>query len=186
MTNAVGKNFRTTPGKGIDARGFQLLQRLCNRELGAFRQVRYLNHGESFQVHLRKALLQSGNEIEEILKRQIGMQAADDMKLGYCFTVAGSRGFKCFVEGHRVSPRRILFPSESAQPAGGYANIRRIDMAIDVEISLVAVHSFANVISQPTDCENIASAIQRYPISEVEALACKDFFMDRFKPSVVG
>ena|SRR5256885_7768018 len=59
-------------------------------------------------------------------------------------------------------------------------------MAIDVEISLVPMHAFANVISQPTDRENIASAIQRYPISEVEALACEDFFMDRFKPSIVS
>jgi hypothetical protein len=40
------------------------------------------------------------------------------------------------------------------------------------------VHTFADVIGQPADCENIASAVERNPVIEVEALARPDFFVD--------
>ncbi len=49
-------------------------------------------------MHLRKALLQAGAKIEEILKRQVGMQSADDVKFGDRLTVSGSRGFKGFLD----------------------------------------------------------------------------------------
>ncbi len=59
VAHAVGKNFCAAAGKRIDAGGFQLLQRLADRELGALRQVRDLDHGEGFEMNLRKALLET-------------------------------------------------------------------------------------------------------------------------------
>ena len=88
VADAVGENLRAAAGKGIDAGSFQLFQRFANRELGALRQIRDLDHGEAFEMDLRKALLEAGTQIEEILERQIGMQAADDVKFGDRFAVA--------------------------------------------------------------------------------------------------
>ena len=39
----------------------------------------------AFKMHLREALLQAANQFQVIVERQIGMQAADDVKLGGAF-----------------------------------------------------------------------------------------------------
>src|SRR3954465_2956176 len=109
------------------------------------------------------------------------MQAADDVKFRNCLTVTGSRSFECFIQSHCVRAGRVFFSTKSAQPAGGNTNVRRINMAIDVEVCLVAVHSSADVISQPTDSENIPGAIQRDAIIKVEAFAGKHLLVDWFK-----
>ena len=59
-------------------------------------------------------------------------------------------------------------------------------MAVYIEISLVAVQTFADVIGQPAYSENIASAIQRKPVIKVEAFAGDDLFMDRFETAIVS
>ena len=59
-------------------------------------------------------------------------------------------------------------------------------MAIHVEVSLIAVHALTYVIGQPTDSQNIPSAIQREPIIEVEALAGNHLLVDRFESLIVG
>ena len=76
-------------------------------------------------MDLRKALLEAGNQVEKILERQIGMQSADDVKLRDCLGVAGSGGLKSLFQRHGVGARGVLLAPESAQPAGGHANIGR-------------------------------------------------------------
>jgi hypothetical protein len=100
------------------------------------------------------------------------------MKFGYCLTVAGSGCLECFLESHSVCARRVFFYAESAEAAGGNANIRWVDVSVDIEISLVPVHALADVISQPADRKNIASAVQRNSVIEVETRAGHDFLMD--------
>ncbi len=112
-------------------------------------------------MHLRKTLFQPGNEIEKVLERQIGMQSADDVKLRDRFGVAGSCSLESFLESHGVSARRFFFSAESAQTASGHTNIGRIDVAIDVEIGRIAMHSLAHGISQPSHSEDVAAAVKR-------------------------
>ena len=111
-------------------------------------------------MDLREALLQAGNQIKEILKWQIGMQPADDVKFGDRFAVARGGGLEGFVERHRIRAGRIFLPSEGAKAAGGHANIRRIDVAIDVEISLVAMHALAHGIRQPAYGEDVRRTVE--------------------------
>ena len=59
-------------------------------------------------------------------------------------------------------------------------------MAIYVEVCLIAVHSFADVISQPTDSENISRTIQRDAIIKIEAFAGKHLHVDCFKSPIVS
>src|SRR5580704_10019149 len=112
-------------------------------------------------MHLREALLQAGNQVEKILKWQIGMQAADDVELRNRFAVAGGGRLEGFLEGHRISTGRILLPAKSAEAAGGNTNIRGIDVAIDVEIRLVAMHALTHGIRQPAHSEDISGAVER-------------------------
>ena len=103
QTNAIGKYFRASAGKRINARGFKLLERLPNRKPGALRKICDLDHGKGLQMHLRKALLQSGTQIEEILKWKIRVQAADNMKFSDCLAVSRSSGRESLIQRHGVS-----------------------------------------------------------------------------------
>src|SRR5207302_6490120 len=94
-------------------------------------------------MYLRKTLFQARAEVQEILKWQVGMQPADNVKLRNRLRVPRGRGFKRFFQRHGVSARRIFLPPKSAEPASGHANIRWVDMAVDVKVCLVPVHPLA-------------------------------------------
>src|ERR1700680_837919 len=99
-------------------------------------------------MDLREALLEAGNQVEEILKRQIGMEAADDVELGHRFAIAGGSGLEGFLECHGVGTWSIFLSAESTKPAGGHAHIRGINVAVDVEVGLVAMHALPHGIRQ--------------------------------------
>src|SRR5258706_13367109 len=102
-------------------------------------------------MNLRKALFEPGAEIEEILKGEVRMQSADDVQLGDRLVVSRGCGFKGLVERHSVGAGSVFFAAEGAKAAGGDTNIGRIDVAIDIEISPVAMHAFANMVGHPAE-----------------------------------
>ena len=95
------------------------------------------------------------------------MQSADDVKLRDCLGITGSRGLECFFEGHGVGAGRIFLAPKCTQAAGCHANVGRIQVAVDVEVRLVTVHAFANVVGEPADRQNVASAIEGESIFEL-------------------
>ena len=84
------------------------------------------------------------------------MQPANDVKLGNRFGIAGSRSLKRLFERHCVSARRIFFAPESTETTRCYAHVCRIDMTVDVEVSLIAMHPFADVIGHPAYSQDVA------------------------------
>ncbi len=114
------------------------------------------------------------------------MQPPDDMKFGDRLTVPGRRGFERLLKRHRVGPGRIFLAAEGAKAAGRDAHIRGIDMAIDVEVGLVAMHALADVIGHPAHGEHIAGAVERERVGGIEALAGHQFGMNRLQPGIVS
>jgi hypothetical protein len=178
VANAVAENLRPAARQRINTCFLQLFECLANRELGALGQVGYLDHGEGFQVDLRKAFLQTGNEIEKILKRQVGMQSADDVELRHRFAVSGSGGLVGLLQRHRVGARRILLSPKSAETAGRHADIRWIDMPIDIEVRLVPMQALADVIREPSHGKNVASPVKNKRVVTGQAFACQNFLGD--------
>src|SRR5438552_5918206 len=113
------------------------------------------------------------------------MQAPDDVKLRNRFCVTRGRSLESFLESHGVGSRRVFFSAEGAQTASGNTNIGGIDMAVDVEICPVAVHSLAHGIGHPSDSEDIAAAVKGEPVLRIKALPGKNLFRDRLKLRVV-
>ena len=107
-----------------------------------------------------------------------GCKSADDVELGDRFAVSGSRGFESFFERHGVRAGRVFLAAKGAEPASRNANICGINVAIDVEVRLVAMHALAHVIRQPADRENVAGAIKRKRVVGSETLASHNFRMD--------
>jgi hypothetical protein len=59
-------------------------------------------------------------------------------------------------------------------------------MAINVEVSLVAMHPFANPVSQPTHGQDVARPIKDKRIALVQAPARKNFIFDRKEARIVS
>ncbi len=137
-------------------------------------------------MHLRKTLLQAGAQIEKILEGQIGMQAADDVKLGDGLGVSRGGSFKSLIERHSVGAGRVSLAAEGAQAAGRYANVGGVDVAIDVEIRLIAMHALTDVIGHPAHSENVAGAVEGKGVRRVEPLTCDHSGVDGLKARVVG
>src|ERR1700682_6802582 len=136
-------------------------------------------------MDLRETCLQSGNKIEIILERQIRMQPADNVELRDRLGVSGSRRLKRFFERHGVSAGSVFLASESAQAARRNTNIRGINMAVDVEISHIAVHARTYRVGQPAQSENVRRKIERDPFLQAQPLARKYLIGNRLEARIV-
>src|SRR5262245_25911972 len=59
-------------------------------------------------------------------------------------------------------------------------------MAIDVEVSLVPMQSFAHMVRQPADCQDIARAVERECVLSIKTLAGEHLAQNRLKAWIVG
>src|ERR1700676_61829 len=114
------------------------------------------------------------------------MQTAYDVELRNRFAVAGGSGLEGFFKRHGVSAGRVFLSPESAEAAGGHANIRGIDVAVDVEVGLVAMHALAHGIRQPADGQDVGGAIERESVVGIQTLMGEDFVLDSTKSTVVA
>ncbi len=113
------------------------------------------------------------------------MKSADDVKLSDRFGVSRCSSLKGFFERHRVGPRSIFFASKGAKPTGSNTNIRRIDVAIYVEVRLIAVHALAHEIGHPSNGQDVAGSIENQGIVGVQPPASHYLFINRHQPLVV-
>src|SRR5712671_5624565 len=111
-------------------------------------------------MHACKALLQSANQLQEIIERQIRMQAADDVELCGAFTNALLRTLINFLQRKCVSARSARIAAKRAQLAVRYANISGIDVPVDVEVSDIPMALLANVIRQPANRQQIRRPVK--------------------------
>ena len=100
-------------------------------------------------MDLRKTLFEPGNQVEEILERKIRMQSPDNMEFRDGFGITGGSGLESLFQRHGVRARRVLLAPKRTKAAGRHANIGGIQMAVDIEIRLVAVQAFADVVRHP-------------------------------------
>jgi hypothetical protein len=133
-----------------------------------------------------KALLEAPDQIEKVLQRQVGVQAADNVELGHRLGVAGGRCLPGLFQRHGVAGRIALLAAEGAQPAVGHANVGGIDVAIDVEVGHIAVHPLAHMVGQPAHRQYIGGAVEHQTLVEVEPLASQHLGGNRLKARVVA
>src|SRR5471030_836225 len=168
------EDLRPAARQRIHAAVAQPFERLSDRKLAAPRQVRDLHHGEGLQVYLREPLLQAAQHFAEPVQGQLGMQAADNVKLRDRLAPAFPRLLPHLFERHGIG-LGIPHPlAERAQPATGHAHVRRVDVPVHVEVSGVPVQPLANQVGQVSQRQNVAAAVERQAIVEREPLARLD------------
>jgi hypothetical protein len=106
------------------------------------------------------------------------VQSADNVKLCHRLRVARCSGLKRLIQCHGVGAGRVFFSSESAQATGGNTNIRWIDVPVYIEIGLVAMHAFPDIVRQPPDGENVGGTVQSERVIRIKTRACKHFLVN--------
>jgi hypothetical protein len=92
------------------------------------------------------------------------MQAADDVKLRRAFRYAFRRALVNLIQRKRVSAGRIRRTPESAKAAMRDANIRGINMPVDVVVADIAVFLLADIIPEASEANRaIDTARRRLP-----------------------
>ena len=112
------------------------------------------------------------------------MQAADNVKLGRTFPYTLFGTLIDFFESVSVCARGIRVAPKRAKFAMRDADIRGIDVAVDVEIGDVAVLFFADVVGEPADREQVRRTIQFDAILKRQPFARENLVRDGFQSAV--
>ena len=137
-------------------------------------------------MHLRKALLQPAQHVQEILQRKIRVQSAHDVELRHRLGIARRCRLEDLLQRHRVSAFGSLFAPKGAQPAGGDAHVGVVDVPIHIEVGDVAMHPLPHMVGQPAQGQHVRSAIKRQRVALIKTFVRNDFVMDRVEPRVLA
>ena len=155
LAHARVKDLRAAAGQGVYTGVFHFLQRVLDGKFGNARKISDFHHGEGFQVHGGAPLFQAANHFQEIFKRQIRMQPADNMKFRGAFAHTLFAALINLFERKVVGARRIGIAAKRAKLAVRHTNVSGIDVPVYVEVGNVPVTLFANVIGKPADRQQI-------------------------------
>src|SRR6478672_2368495 len=111
-------------------------------------EVVQLHHRKSLEMKLRVMLLKSGKQIGEITERQLGIQPARNMELCRAFFYSFTGNPQAVVNVMRVGVGLSRCAIKAAKLAVGVANIRRIEVAVNIEISGAAMLAAANAVGE--------------------------------------
>ena len=89
-----------------------------------------------------------------------------------------------FIEREIVGAWGVRVASEGAEFAMGYADIGRIDVAIDVEVADVTVARFADVVGEPAYGKEVGRTIEHDAVSGSEADSGENLFGDGLQARV--
>jgi len=169
----------------IHARFLHRPKGFVDRELRDAREIVHLHHRESLQMHVRVLLLQPADQFQKIVEGKIGMQPADNVKLRGAFPHPLRGPLVNLLEGKGVRSGSAGIAAKGAELAMGHANVRRIDVAVDVVIGHVAVPLFAHIIRKPADCQQVGRLVKRKAVVKGQALAPQHLVGDGLQARVV-
>ena len=136
-------------------------------------------------MYVRVALLQSADQFQEIVERQIRMQAADNMKFRGPFAHTLRSPFVDFFQRKRVSAGSAWIPPEGAKFAVRDAHVGGVDVAIHVVIGDVAVTLLAHIVGKPAYGEKVGCFKKRHALIGRKSFAGEHLVGDRFQSRVV-
>src|SRR5437016_7063129 len=122
-------------------------------------------------MKLRILLLQRCQQIREVTEWKFRVQSACDVQLSRAFTYRLSGDLQRIVDVVRVSVRLARRAIEAAELAVDVANIRRIEMPIDVEVSGAAVLLSTHYIGQLAERVQVVGMEKGEAVIERQTLA---------------
>jgi hypothetical protein len=101
-----------------------------------------------FEVQLRKMVVQQANQVEIPVELLLVMQAADDVHFGAAGVDRLLAAGQNLLVAHQIAPRIAEIRAKRAEDAAIDADVRGVEMRVDVVKGAVAVFPLAHQIGQ--------------------------------------
>ena len=160
--HALGEHLGAAAGQRVQAGGHQLAQHLLVGHPVEVAEKRDLDRGETLQVNLRPDALEARQQVRVVRKRQVGMQAVDDVDFGQRLVGALAQLVPGLLLRQRVragiaGPQ----PRERAEQARGHADVRGLDADVVVVVGPAGVTPLALAVGQPAKGQQVRRLEQR-------------------------
>src|SRR5665647_1490543 len=175
VAHATAEDFRAAARQRAEARLLELGQHLVDALAADLGEMRDLAGGERLDVHVGSQLLEGAHHLEEILERQVGVLAADDVDLGDAADGQSSASLlHDLVDRESVRVGVALVVAEGAEQAAVAAHVGVVDVTVADEIDLVTHGAGAGEVGHGTQGEDVVALKQRGGLRGIEAVAGRD------------
>ena len=139
--------------------------------------MRHLDRGQRLDHDVGMPLLQAAEHVEVVRQLELGMQAADDVKLAGRVFARCIRLGEDFIQTARIRAIFLRHARKRAEHAriAQDADVRRVDVLIGGEIDTVAVLATVRDVCQATDGQQVGGCKKREAILAREPLAAFHF-----------
>jgi hypothetical protein len=171
----LGPTAGQTPQAGID----ELLENPAHGFLREMRKPIDLDAGPTLQMQRRVGIVENADQIQVPLERFLMMQTTDDVHFGAAILDRLAAPLEHLKVAHHVSLGIAQIAAERTKHAAIDANVRGVQMRVDVVISDIAVLPLAHQIGELADFVQIGGvAKKKLAIGSAEALAGLGFTAD--------
>ena len=179
VADALLEYLRAAAGTGVHPRVLQVPDRLRDRSAADVRDPVELHHRKGLPMDPRESLLERAKQARVVVVRPGRVQATDDVELRHRVAVSAARLGDALVDGELVTPRLVHLLRPRAERTVDPAEVRRVQIPVDVVKRGVAVPSLPDVVGEAAEADEIARRGEPDSVVEGESLAGKNFLGDR-------
>jgi len=137
-----------------------------------------LGGGERLERDVREDLLQLPQRARVVPPGQRGVQSVDDVQLGDALRLHRLGEADCLLDAHRVRVLLARLPLERAVLAGGRADVRHVQVPVDVEHHPLAVLLRPHMVGEAAEPGEVVAAVEGDAVVVAEPLAGVDLLLD--------
>ena len=169
------ENLRPAARHAAESAGLEFFDHLADRPISEMAEPVDLHRGPRLQMQTRIRFVQDLDDIEIPFDRHLVMQAADDVHLGATVFHGLGAPFENLFVAHQVPARVLQIGTKRAEDAAIDADVRRVQMRVDVVIRIVAIDPLADDVGQRAKLVEIdLGRIEMQPVVERESLAVQN------------
>ena len=155
------EDLRPAAGEGAEPRPLQLTERVGNGKTGDPREVVDLHGGERLHVELGGNPFHRPQHLPVECEGEVGVEPADDVDFGRPLRERLTGARLDLPEVVRIRTRLVCCPREGTEGAPVDADVRVVDMAVDVEKDPVAVLPPVDQGGELSYCQEIVALEQK-------------------------
>ena len=175
------KNLGAAAGQAAQAGVDHSLEDRADRPAGhAAANQSISTGGPGLQVQPRIGLVQNADQVQIPVVRHLMMQPADDVHFGGAAVDRFLPAGQDLLVAHQVALRVVQVGAKRAKHAAIDADVRGVQMRVDVVVGAIAVLALADQVGQLAHVvQRHVGPVQKQPVVERQPLAGLDLFADR-------
>ncbi len=176
VADPLREDLRSAAGAGVHPGVPELADRLDEVLLPDPGEPVELDHRPGLDVDARESGTERSEESRVVVVGERGVEPADDVELGDAVVPARGRLADGLFDRHRVAAGDARLPSPRAEAAVDPAEVRRVQVAVDVVVAPVPVPPLSLAVREGADAEEVRRAEEDEAVLEREPLAGEGSF----------